>query len=159
MKSRTVISRVPWFYIVITLLLVGALWTVTQEGSRKLPKMNFDPLTRVIDEPLKIDTAVIRGLENFRAASKLDSLPGVDTRAERARLSSVLNNLADRLIDGIRANPNKLWVMRQFQLSLVEVKYEDTEGREHFGTELEKIMDVLGIASSNGLINYYLGYW
>ena len=47
--------------------------------------------------------------------------------------------------------------MRQFQRSLVRVENEDTEGRDHFGTELETIMGVLGIESSDGLLTFYLG--
>lgn len=54
-------------------------------------------------------------------------------------------------------NPTKLWVLAEFQRSLALVENEDTEGREHFGTELKSIMDVLGIGSSDGLLAAYLG--
>jgi hypothetical protein len=37
------------------------------------------------------------------------------------------------------------------------VQSEDTEAREHFGTELERLMDILGIASSDGVLTHYLG--
>ena len=115
--------------------------------------MGHDPLAEVIDEPLTVDAAILEGLREFRAAPKLEALPGVNPVAERERLSNVLNELADRLADGITVNPSKLWVMRHFQHSLKAVQYEDTEGREHFGMELEKLMDILGIDSSDGLLS------
>ena len=34
---------------------------------------------------------------------------------------------------------------------------EGSEAREHFGMELEHIMDILGIESSDGMLSYYLG--
>jgi hypothetical protein len=67
-------------------------------------------------------------------------LPGDDVDAERQRLSELLDTLVDRLIDGIEAHPGKRWVMR-----------------EHAGMELETIMDILGIESSDGLLSCYLG--
>jgi len=88
---------------------------------------------------------------------KLPMLPGVDVAEERARLSSILNDLADRLIQGVKAHPAKRWVMTEFQRSLELVEHEDTEGREHFGMELEEMMDILGIDSSDGLLARYLG--
>ena len=119
--------------------------------------MTYDPLSDVVDEALNIDAGVLEALNNFRSRAKMPYLPGVDTTAERARLSKVLDDVADALILGIEAHPSKLWVMTQFQRGLVLVEAEDTEGREHFGTELEDLMDILGIESSDGLLSAYLG--
>jgi len=119
--------------------------------------MSYDPLSLVIDEPLTIDGGVIQGLIAFRQRTKLESLPGLDPTAERERLSKVLDDLADTLIAGAEANPTKLWVMAQFQHQLALVEQEDTEGREHFGMEVEEIMDILSIESSDGLLSFYLG--
>jgi len=119
--------------------------------------MSYDPLTQVTDAALKIDPAALDGLAAFRDAPKLVLLPGIDTTAERERLSKILNDLADTLLLGVRANPSKLWVMRQFQPALDLVVKEDTEAREHFGMELEQLMDVLHIDSSDGLLTFYLG--
>jgi len=76
---------------------------------------------------------------------------------ERERLRNNLDNLVDLLIEGIEKNPTKRWVLARFQPSLAAVEYEDTEGREHFGMEIELIMDMLGIDSSDGLLTHYLG--
>jgi hypothetical protein len=119
--------------------------------------MTYDPLSEVIDEPLTIDGNVVKELRDFRQVSKLMNLPGVDVTEERERLGKVLDQLAERLLDGIEKNRTKLWVLTQFQSSLESVEGEDTEGREHFGVEIESIMDILGIDSSDGLLPHYLG--
>ena len=121
------------------------------------PSAAHDPLDDVLDEALVVDAAVLRRLSAFRTRAKLVDLPGVDPTVEHARLSGVLNDLADTLLDGLAAHPTKQWVMRQFQRSLARVQREDTEGRDHFGTELETIMGILGIESSDGLLSFYLG--
>ncbi len=120
-------------------------------------RLPHDPLADVVDEPLTIDATALKRLSAFRHRAKLLDLPGVDLTAERERLAEVLNELADTLLRGIEMNPTKLWVLAQFQRGLVQVQEEDTEGREHFGTELESLMDILGIESSDGLLAFYLG--
>jgi hypothetical protein len=119
--------------------------------------MTYDPLVKVIDEPLALDAAVIKQLLNYRRVPKLPNLPGVNVSEERGRLENILNSLVDRLLDGITENPTKRWVLTQFKPSLELVEGEDTEGREHFGMEVEWIMEILRIDSSDGLLSYYLG--
>ena len=119
--------------------------------------MDYDPLSEVIDEALSIDDFVLDKLKAFRHTEKLNHLPGIDTEEERARLSNVLNDLLERLVGGVREHPSKLWVLTEFQKALRLVEGEDTEGREHFGMEMESIMDILGIDSSDGLLTAYLG--
>jgi hypothetical protein len=96
-------------------------------------------------------------LREFRQAEKLENLPGIDTADEKTRLSKVLNGILDHLLDGVEVHPTKLWVMTEFQIALKQVEGEETEGREHFGMELEYTMDILGIESSDGLLAAYLG--
>jgi hypothetical protein len=96
-------------------------------------------------------------LSLFRSAAKLQHLPGVEVREERARLVAILDELADRLLRGLRQHPHKRWVMAQFEDSLRLVELEDTEAKEHFGAELERLMDLLGIEHSDGLLSDHLG--
>jgi len=119
--------------------------------------MSYDPLSEVSDAPLEIDQSTVTKLHILKVVEKFGSLPGENTAEEKERLSTVLNDLLGRLINGIQSNPTKLWVLTEFQRSLRLVENEDTEGRDHFGTELESIMDVLGIESSDGLLSAYLG--
>ena len=84
-------------------------------------------------------------------------LQGVNATEERPRLDEILNVLVDRLLNGIERNPRKLWVLTQFKPSLESVESEDTETREHFGMEIESIMEIRDIDSSDGLLTCYLG--
>lgn len=124
---------------------------------REKTTVTCDPLSEVIDEPLDINPSVVTELRIFRSREKFLHLPGVDVAKERERLSKVLDDLSDTLLQGVEANPTKLWVLTQFQKYLVAVQDEDTEGRDHFGREVEQIMDILGIESSDGLLSAYLG--
>lgn len=119
--------------------------------------MSYDPLSEVIDEPLTVDARVLEQLRDYRLAAKLNHLPGIDVTAERDRLGENLDNLIHRLLAGVERTPTKRWVLAQFQPSLKAVEGEDTEARDHFGMEVELIMDILGIDSSDGLLTHYLG--
>ena len=119
--------------------------------------MDHDPLSDVEDAPLFVVPRVLDGLRAFRARPRLEKLPGVDTREERARLGALVDALVERLIAGVEAHPTKFWVMKQFQKTLEAVAGEDTEARDHVGIELEELMDILGIDSSDGVLSYYLG--
>jgi hypothetical protein len=93
----------------------------------------------------------------FRSQPNLLNLPGIDTTLEREGLSKIVNGVADALIREIAANPSKRWVMGQFQRYLETLGAEDTEGRELLGLEMERMMAIVGIQSSDGLLGFYLG--
>lgn len=119
--------------------------------------MSRDPFERVQDAPLFVVPRMLEQLRAYREGAKLADLPGPNPSAERERLALALDALADRLIAGIAAHPSKFWVLKQFQRSLEAVQEEDTEAREHVGTELERLMDIVGIESSDGVLAWYLG--
>lgn len=119
--------------------------------------MAYDPITEIIDEPLHVSPEIVQRLVDLRARPQFTNLPGLDIEDEQKRLSQYFNDLLDRLIADLANNPNKLWVMRQFQIPLLQVNWEDTEARDHFGLALEEIMNILEIDSSDGLLSFYLG--
>jgi len=116
----------------------------------------YDPLDDVKDEQLPLAAAALRELLDYRSQQKLERLPGVNPTEERIRLSVILNHLIDKIAGGIEANPSKLWVMRHFQQALEAIGAEDSEAKEHFGYELQKIMKILRISKSDGLLAFYL---
>ena len=118
--------------------------------------MSYDPPSEVVDEHLPISEQSMQELIALRASEHFPLLRGIDTAVEKARLSLVLNGLRDRLVAGVLANPSKLWVLSQFQLSLEAVQGEVTKGRDHFGSHLEQIKDILHIESPDGLLSFYL---
>jgi hypothetical protein len=74
--------------------------------------MNYDPISEVIDEPLAVSAESVQPLIALRDSEHFDSLPGTNTAEEKARLSQVLTDLLDRLINDLLSNPSKQWVMR-----------------------------------------------
>jgi hypothetical protein len=118
--------------------------------------MHGDPFEFVQDAPLFIVPGTLEQLRTYREGPKLADLPGVNPSPERERLAVVLDDLATRLLAGVEAHPTKFWVLKQFQESLEMVRDEDTEAREHFGMELDRLMAILGIGSSDGVVAYYL---
>jgi hypothetical protein len=108
------------------------------------------------DDRLHVDQHVVDQLTKLRNQDKFRDLPGLNTDEERKRLSAVLDALLDRLTAGISVSPTRGWVLKQFEVALAQVQYEDTEARERFGDYLEQIMDTLQIQSSDGLLNRYL---
>jgi hypothetical protein len=118
--------------------------------------MSYDPLSEITDEPLLVSAQTVPQLLQLRESVKFTDLPGTDTAEEQARLSGIFNEMLDRLIAGVTINQSKLWVMSKFQPALEAVQIEDTEGREHFGSYIEQVMDILNIESSDGLLSFYL---
>jgi hypothetical protein len=118
--------------------------------------MARDPMAEVKDAPLFIVPRVLEQLRAFCDGPKLADLPGPSPSPERERLAVVLDDLAIRLLAGIEAHPTKFWVLKQFQVSLEIVRKEDTEAREHFGTELERLMAIVGVDDADGVVSYYL---
>ena len=118
--------------------------------------MSRDPFDLVADAPLFVVPRMLDDLRGYRDGAKLADLPGPSLSPERERLAAELDRLAERLIEGIEAHPTKFWVLKQFQRSLEAVREEDAEAREHVGTELERLMAILGIESSDGVLAYFL---
>ncbi len=118
--------------------------------------MAGDPFEFVRDAPLFIVPRTIEQLRAFCDGPKLADLPGPNPSPERERLAVALDDLATRLLAGIEAHPTKFWVLKQFQQSLETMQKEDAGTREHVGTELERLMDIVGIDDSDGLVAYYL---
>ena len=118
-----------------------------------------DPLDEVLDAPIMVDAGVLDALTVFCNSPKRTDLAEAEPDDPSLDLSPNLNRLAERLLQGIAANPSKRWVMAQFQKSLAPVVRVDDEGRERFGSELQKVMQILGIESDDGLLGFYLAWF
>lgn len=120
-----------------------------------MPNLN-DPMGQVQDAPLFVVPRMLEELRAWRDGPKLADLPGPNPSPERERLASELERLGGALIAGIERHPTKFWVLTQFKQSLEAVREVDAAAREHFATELERIMEILGIPSADGLLSFYL---
>ena len=103
--------------------------------------MADDPFRWVRDAPLFVVPRTLDALRTFRAG------PGLDDSLAR---------VTDRLFAGIAAHPTKFWVLKQFQPALEDAREQSAQTRERVDAELRRLMDVVGIDSSDGLLTYYL---
>ena len=108
--------------------------------------------------PLKVGPVAVQAIRDLRALPKFDDLPGMNTAEERRRCTALVDELLDRISSGIAKNPRKSWVLEQCLPTLVAATHEDTEARERFGPYLEQLLDILGIDSSDGMLNFYLAF-
>jgi hypothetical protein len=113
------------------------------------------------DQKLVVSQQTIAKLSELRVRTKYVDMPGTiynGMRPERSRLmaEAQLNRLIDRLRDGLPSNPSKKFALAEFAKTMAEFEATDTEDREQLLRYLEEIMDLLGIASSDGLLNSWM---
>jgi hypothetical protein len=113
------------------------------------------------DQKLEVSQQTIAKLSELRVRTKYVDMPGTiynGMRPERSRLmaEAQLNRLIDRLRDGLPSNPSKKFALAEFAKTMAEFEATDTEDREQLLRYLEEIMDLLGIASSDGLLNSWM---
>jgi len=107
---------------------------------------------------LELTDNTISELRDFLAQEKFieDSAlmyPGAPSEPVRASAELIINDLVSRLMVGAPVNPTKAYVLGQFELSLSQLENFDSEERDRALSYLEKIMEILSIESSDGLLN------
>ena len=108
--------------------------------------MAGDPLPQIVDAPLFIVPRVLEGLRAYRAAEK--NIFGADA----ARLRAEIDGLTERLLAGVEAHPTRFWVLTQLRKTQDAVGNVEPAAREQMRIELGKLMDILGIASTDGAL-------
>jgi hypothetical protein len=106
--------------------------------------------------PLAIDDRTLAALRAFRAEPKFLDLPGVPAARERARLEPLFDDLADRLIAGIRQNPTDAWVFDEMTPTVDAFHLEDTEARERCVDYIARLFKILGIQSDRRVFARFL---
>jgi len=111
-------------------------------------------------ETLKLPQDVIARLQAFRATPKFgpDNLyTGVKNPIERQHDETAINDLISRIAAGIESHPGKKFVLDEFAAALENFdRTADTEDRERVCMYIENIMDIVGLESSDGLLNTWL---
>jgi hypothetical protein len=113
------------------------------------------------DQRLDVSRHAIAELSELRVRTKYVELPGtiyngMRPGSRRLLAEEQLNRLVDRLKDGLRSKPSKKFVMAEFARTMAEFESADTEDREQLLRYLQQIMDILGIDSSDGLLNRWM---
>jgi len=104
-------------------------------------------------------TEITAALTRLRAAEKFKAdafYPGAPNETLRVEAEQTVNALLDRLMPVLRVPADKEFVLREFRLTLDSFDQTDTEERERLCGYLEEIMDIVGIESSDGLLNGWL---
>jgi Domain of unknown function (DUF4844) len=106
-------------------------------------------------QELKVTPKVIANLGEFRAEPKFQDGGIYHAPSEEVRVAAAahLNALLDRLVSSIAAHPTKAFVLSEFRRTLTEFDGADSEDRDRLLGYLERIMDIVGIESSDGLLN------
>ena len=109
-------------------------------------------------QQLEITEDTLAGLRELRGESKFHEdpasfYPGAPDETIRARCETRMNDLLDRLIAGIHEDPTNGYVLEEFRSSLALFDQEDSEERDRTLLYLERIMDIVGVESSDGLLN------
>jgi len=112
-------------------------------------------------EPLHVVPQTLARLEALKpqlsfAPDAADGYTGVASLAERAQASAQFARLIDDLARDLPRHPDKRFVLARFKTTLRALELSDTEDRERATLYCEKIMDVLGIRSSDGTLNAWL---
>ena len=121
------------------LLLIGAVALVY--------RMRFE------DASLAVDARAVAQLAALRQEPKFVDLPGVPgprLDAERRRNTDSLNELLDRVLQGIEAHPSQRWLFNEMAPTVSGMALEDTEVRERYVDYLQRVDSIFGIASTHG---------
>ncbi|MEI7999466.1 MAG: DUF4844 domain-containing protein [Candidatus Omnitrophota bacterium] len=111
------------------------------------------------DQKINVTPEVIKGLSALRAESKFhaeDMYPGSPSEDIRISGERAINAMLDRLQSGLKGSPRKSFVLSEFMTMLKNFENEDTEEREQACGYCERVMDLLGIEGSDGLLNKWL---
>jgi hypothetical protein len=141
-------------------IFILALWAALLAGASIVSYL-WRALVPRPDQRLEVTHATFERLAELKTQPKYVELPGTlynGLRPESARLHAErqVNFLIDRLREGLASNPSKKFVLGEFLKTMAEFEPIDTEDREQLLRYLEEIMDILGIASSDGLLNRWM---
>ena len=78
------------------------------------------------------------------------------SEAERLGLQVVIDALGDRLVPLADRPPDKPRVLAEFRRSMAEIDPGESEDKEQAAGYMEELMDILGIESSDGLLNAWV---
>ena len=113
------------------------------------------------DQLLLVTPEVLQRLSALRSQSKFheewDRLySGAPTEEIRLKAERAVNAMLDRLQVGLPKSPRKSYVLSEFLEMLRSFEREDSEEREEACLYCERVMAILGIESSDGVLNTWL---
>jgi hypothetical protein len=115
----------------------------------------FRGVAAVSAQELNVTPKVFSDLREFRLEPKFEDAGIYHAPSETVRIAAAarLNELLDRLAAAIAAHPTKAFVLSEFRRTLAEFDRSDSEERDRVLVYMVRIMDIVGIESSDGLLN------
>ncbi len=146
---RNIVPNLLRFIAILAGTAFAALWRLLKPAA---------------DQKLEVSQTTIEKLSELQSRTKYVEIPGTiynGMRPEGSRLLAErqLNQLVDRLQDGLPSKPSKpskRFVLTEFAKTMAEFEATDTEDREQLLRYLGEIMDILGIGSSDGLLSRWM---
>lgn len=112
-----------------------------------------------IDGALIARPEVLAALNRLKEERKFEAevfYPGAVDERVRARCEGVINEMIDALVLLLPTLPKKSDVLAVIALHLQSLSDEDTEEREQAASYSERIVEIIGMASSDGLLNRWV---
>jgi hypothetical protein len=112
-----------------------------------------------MDEVVAVTPEIIRSLTALRQEVKFFQeglYPGAPNETIRSESEAKVNSMIDRICAGLAATPHKRFVLAEFKIMLGQFDADDTEEREHACAYCERVMDIMGIRSADGILGAWL---
>ena len=134
-------------------VLLGMTLITQTAATQKVPSQ--------MDEKLNLPVDAMARLEALKNAPKFlpeaDGLyTGVHDASERLAAETVINAVIERVEKLLSGAGTKKAVLNEFSLGLSQITLSDTEDREQAALYMERIMDCVGMESSDGLLNTWM---
>ncbi len=115
----------------------------------------------ITEQPIAVTPRMLSQLQGLKrqltfGPSRDGTYTGVDDRMARAAADAAFADLIDRLVTELPRNPSKIFLLAEFRRTLSSLALTDTEDRERAAGYCERIMLVVGIKSSDGILNRWL---
>ena len=112
------------------------------------------------DNDLKISTVQIEQLKQLRSELKFHEdpktfYPGAANEASRVSLETAVNRTIDLIIPAINQNPKKSSILGIFKPVLLSLSLLDSEDKDQLLSYFSRILQTVGVQSSNELFNVW----
>lgn len=112
------------------------------------------------DSELKVSSVQIEQLKQLRSEVKFHKdpktfYPGAVNEASRIGLEAAVNGTIDLIIPTIQQNPKKSSILGIFKPTLSNLGLLDSEDKDQLLNYFSRILEVLGVQSSNELFNVW----
>ena len=112
------------------------------------------------DSELKVSSVQIEQLKQLRSEAKFQEdskthYPGAANEASRVSLEASVNQTIDLIIPVIKQSPKKSSILGIFKLVLSNLSLLDSEDKDQLLNYFSRILQMLGVQSSNELFNVW----